>query len=320
MKLNWSSALLASVALLAPAVAANAQLPGPVVFSPGVISGSANDASPAFTPDGKTVYFSREGSILVSHRRGDRWSTPEIASFSGQWRDAEPAMSPDGSFLIFASSRPITEGGGALDGSWGGQTYRGHGGNLWKVQRRGSGWGTPIRLPDVVNRGTAIFAPAIVADQSLYFMEATKTTKFHLLRSQYKDSTYQEPVPLAFTGAWSDVDPVVAPDESFMIFPSNRPPLLGANHNLFIAFRESGQWGDPKLMVVQGIDSSVDVNEARMGPDHHTLYFSTGQRTPIIYPRTRAAAERDGRRIQEWDNGLLNIWQIDATSWIQTRR
>jgi WD40-like Beta Propeller Repeat len=31
----------------------------PRIFAPGVISGSAHDASPAFTPDGKTAYFSR---------------------------------------------------------------------------------------------------------------------------------------------------------------------------------------------------------------------------------------------------------------------
>ncbi|MEP6617789.1 MAG: hypothetical protein ABJE47_00680 [bacterium] len=319
MRLRLLSALLASVAPI-PAAVINAQVPRPVVFSPGVISGSANDAAPAFTPDGNTIYFSREGSILVSHRRGAGWSRPEIAPFSGQWRDTEPAISPDGSVLIFASSRPIADGGGALDGSWGGQTYKGRGGNLWRVQRHGSSWGTPIRLPDVVNRGTAIFAPAIVADQSLYFMEATMTTKFHLLRSQYRDGRYEEPVPLAFTGPWSDVDPVVAPDESFMIFPSNRPPLLGANHNLFIAFRESGKWGEPRPMVIEGIDASVDVNEARMGPDHRTLYFSSGQRLPIAYPRTRATAKQDGRRIQDWDNGLLNIWHIDATSWIQARQ
>ena len=51
--------------------AAAAQGSPPQIFSPGVISGPANDLSPAFTPDGKTVFFTRSNSsqstILVSH-------------------------------------------------------------------------------------------------------------------------------------------------------------------------------------------------------------------------------------------------------------
>ena len=286
-----------------------------------MISGPANDASPAFSPDGSTVYFSREGAILVSRRRHGRWSKPEIASFSGKWRDTEPAMAPDGSFLVFASSRPLAEGGAVLDGSWGGQTYQGRGGNLWRVQRRGIGWGEPTRLPDIINRSTAIFAPAIVNDQSLYFMEATMTTKFRIYRSQYRNGVYQEPEPLPFSGvAWSDVDPVVAPDESFMVFPSTRPPVVGNNHALFIVLREDRHWGEPRLLESDISGASSDEIEARLSPDHRTLYFSSDRRTPLAFPRTRETARRDDRRIQEWDNGLLNIWQVDLSPWIAPKR
>jgi len=76
------------------------------VFAPGIISGPGNDAAVAFTPDGETLYVTRQHTILVSHRRGDTWSEPEVAPFSGRWGDAEPAIAPDGSFLIFASNRP----------------------------------------------------------------------------------------------------------------------------------------------------------------------------------------------------------------------
>ena len=191
---------LAAIAIALPFHAAAADPPfHPAVFAPGVISGPANEASPAFSPDGKTVYFSRGGAIMVSRLAPGRWSKPQIASFSGQWRDTEPAMAPDGSFLIFASSRPAADGGSVLDGSWGGHIYKGSGGNLWKVQRQGAGWSPYTRLPAIINRSTAIFSPAVVADYSLYFMEATMTTKFRLYRSQYKNGTYQEPEPLPFS-------------------------------------------------------------------------------------------------------------------------
>jgi Tol biopolymer transport system component len=292
----------------------------PAVFAPGVISGPANDASPAFSPDGSTVYFSREGAILVSHRRRGLWSKPEIASFSGKWRDIEPAMAPDGSFLVFASNRPLTEGGSALDGSWGGQNRKGRGGNLWKVQRQGNGWGEPTRLPDIINRGTAIFAPAVVNDYSLYFMEATMTTKFRIYRSQYRNGVYQEPEPLPFGGAaWSEVDPAVAPDESFMVFPSTRPPMVANHQALFIVFREHGHWGEPRLMEAGVSGASSDEIEARLSPDHRTLYFSSDRRTVLAFPRTREKAKRDNQRIQKWDNGLLNIWQVDLSPWLDPK-
>jgi hypothetical protein len=53
--------------------------PAPEIFSPGVISGPANDGSPTFAPDGNTVYFTRStaawGVILESHKsQGSRRS------------------------------------------------------------------------------------------------------------------------------------------------------------------------------------------------------------------------------------------------------
>src|SRR5690348_7760990 len=114
----FAVAVSASLACLAATPAA------PQVFAPGVISALANASAPASPPDGKTVYFTRgNGSdydILVSHYDGRRWSTPEIAPFSGQWRDLEPAMAPDGSYLIFASSRPQPGSSTPPDGSWAG--------------------------------------------------------------------------------------------------------------------------------------------------------------------------------------------------------
>ena len=100
-----------------------AQAVEPELFGPGIISGPVADAAPAFSPDGRTVYFHRSGvamagTILVSRLQAGVWSRPEVASFSGQWQDIEPAMSPDGQYLIFSSNRPVVGGGKVLDGLW----------------------------------------------------------------------------------------------------------------------------------------------------------------------------------------------------------
>ena len=152
--------------------AANAQTAasaGVQIFAPGVVSGVANEDSAAFTPDGDTVFFDRiswpNAAILVSHRAHGAWSAPVIAPFSGQWLDHDPAMAPDGSFIVFSSNRPDKDGGKALDAVMAnGKVATGSGGHLWRVERKGSGWGKPWLLPDAVNSCSRTYAPSVVAD------------------------------------------------------------------------------------------------------------------------------------------------------------
>src|ERR1700756_3406892 len=99
-------------AVLGALTSAHAATPAvvPEVFEPGIISGPAHDSAPAFSPDGREVYFTRSSSslsvIMVSRRIAQGWSEPGIAPFSGEWLEMEPAFSPDGRFLVYASNRP----------------------------------------------------------------------------------------------------------------------------------------------------------------------------------------------------------------------
>lgn len=288
----------------------------PEIFAPGVISGPANDAGPTFTPDGASVYFFRNNGddydILVSHRHSGHWSTPLIAPFSGRWRDLEPAMAPDGSYLIFASSRPVLADEQAIDGSWGGQDYPGRGGNLWRVDRDGPRWSKPTRLPDTVNRSNAVFSPSVAANGTLYFMEASgEGQRFHLFYSSLRAGQYQPPQALPFTiEAYGDFDPAIAPDESFIVFTSNRPPAPPGKSRLFIALRTGDVWGQP-VSLPETINKHGGIIESHLGPDGHTLYFSSKYVVPVVYPKDAAMARRSLAQMAEWNNGSGNIWRID---------
>ena len=300
------SALVFSAAVMAdtPNVAT------PAVFAPGVISGPAHDSAPAFAPDGNTVYFSRsEGkrsTILVSHRQDGRWSTPATAPFSGQWSDMEASMSPDGRFLVFISNRPKSGGGKPLDGFFMGRSFPGGGGNLWMVRCEGDGWSAPVRLPDAINRSDSTFAPSVAADGTLYFMRPADDPKhFRLYRAAFVHGAYQQPQPLPFSdGTVTDVDPAVAPDESFVVFGSSRPPARQID--LFIAFRDGEHWGTP-IHLGDVVNSAGSDAEARLGPDHRTLYFASDRLSELAVGVTRA----------DWDNGKYNIWQVPLASWLE---
>jgi Tol biopolymer transport system component len=268
----------------------------PTPFAPNLFPDSTQAIAPAFSLDCHTVWYTNinaSGQFIVTSRyeRG-QWTPPTPASFSGTWRDLEGAMSPDGSFLIFASSRPFTPGAKPPDGFWGGQSHPGRGGNLWRVDRKGNEWSAPVRLSEVVNQGTNVFSPSVVADGSLYFM--TRGAKsFEIYRSQFSGGHYQRPELAPFSDEqWSNVDPTVAPDESFAVFSSNRPPTAQGDQDLFIVFRVDGKWGVPVSLGPE-VNSPAGETEAHLAPDGHTLFFSS----------TRSGPNR--------------IYRVDLTPWLK---
>ncbi len=234
----------------------------------------AHDASPAFSPDGNTVVFARGSGaarrLFAAHRHDGVWSAARHVAFSDRWMDLEPAMAPDGHYLVFISNRPAHGTGKPLDGAWGGQAWPGRGGNLWRVDRVGDGWGTPVRLPDNVNASSTTFSPAVANDGSVYFMRANPADgSFRLYVSRREHGRYQDAVALALgTGAGcSDFDPAVAPDQSFLVFSSDRPPAPANGNDLFIAFARPGGWSTP-------VDLGLAGNEARLGADRTMLYYT----------------------------------------------
>ena len=240
----------------------------------------SGDASPAFDPDGRSVVFSRGSSPAVrlyqSNRNGDGWSPAQALPFSTQWQDIEPAMAPDGSSLVFISNRPEQKGGAALDGFFNGQRFPGRGGNLWQVTRTKDGWGEPRRLPSLLNTNSSVFAPALAADGTLYFMrtdpDADGKGAFRLFRSRFVGGRYQAPQALPFSdGVTGDFDPAVSPDQSYLVFSSQRAPATAAGSELFIAFARGDGWSAPQPLGVAGI-------EARLSPDRSTLYYNAPDR------------------------------------------
>jgi WD40-like Beta Propeller Repeat len=329
--LAWRKAILlcglvgvSTVMLDSGSASAAAATNSPKLFAPGNVSGPADDLSPAFSPDGKAVYFTRgnnsASTILLSTQIQGHWSAPTIASFSGQWNDIEPAMAPDGSHLVFSSNRPIDAQGSVLDATYNGKVAAGGGGNLWRVDRRGERWASPKRLPEAINSGTAVFSPSIAGDGSLYFMRQDgRTGTFHLFRSAYRSGNYQEPEPVNVGDPTTEeVDPAIAPDESFMVFTSNHP----ARHDqkrLMIAFHDKLGWAAPQDLGDEVNEAGNNI-EARLGSDHRTLYFSTNTVPPVSFPRSLDRARSDLTDMLVWANGRQNIWYVSLASWIDRDR
>src|SRR5579871_197276 len=312
MSRGWSSAIFICLfACMSFADSANQSLPTPEIFSPGIISNPANDGAPTFSPDGNTLYFTRSTArwsiILESKRIHGQWSRPTIASFSGEWSDSSPAMSPDGSYLIYVSVRPTATPGMPTN------TATPRNSHIWRVNRTGNGWNTPVELPESVNFCPAIFRPSVAADGTIYFTAMAENGKnLSLFRAKYENGTYQKAEPLSFSdGTLKDVDPEIAPDQSFLIFSSRgRWSDENAHEHLFIVRNKGGVWGaiEPIRYSGDNANGSRDDNDPRLGPDHKTIYFSSDRAVPVHFPRTKVQAQQDFERMESWDNSNSNIW------------
>ena len=251
----------------------------PVLFQPETAWPGGDDSAPAFTPDGKTVFFTHRGStitIMMATLHNGIWSQPQVASFSGRWRDIEPTMAPDGSYLVFVSNRPAKTGSAPLTGYFGGQSQPGKGGNIWRVDRKGNGWGEPVRLPDIINSNSAIYSPAVAGDGSIYFNQPDPVTrKSHVYRAQAKNHGFEAPIALSISdGTHPGYDVAVAPDESFLVFSASRVPAAKDQSLLFVAFRRNNKWTEPQVL-----DPHLDGLEARLSLDLETLYFEADDAT-----------------------------------------
>jgi Tol biopolymer transport system component len=275
--------LLLAVLLLATASTA------PERFTPFAIPAGSFLQDPAFTPDGTSLFLTRidpngDHTIVVSTLHGGTWSTPAVAPFSGQWRDLATVFSADGNEIIFASNRPAKDGGQPIDAFFGGKLRPKRGGNLWSVRREGDSWGTPVRLPDAVNSSTTVFSPALAADGTLYFMHPSgPKNSFHLFIAKPEAGVYRssEPAPFSNGPENSDFDPTVAPDNSFVIFISNRPPSRPGTADIFITFRHGDTWTTPEDMD-RSIDPNGDAIEPRLSPDMKTLYYTAGDPSTLM--------------------------------------
>ncbi len=224
----------------------------PEIFAPAIISTDGYEFAITFSPDGKELYFTRrEGEknyptnyLMVCRYENNRWTEPEIGSFSGQYFDFESHISPDGQKLYFGSLRPKPAGIQAEGG-------------IWFLEKTDHGWGEPRFLDAPINNGFAMYVTS-AKNGNLYYTGADG-----LYCSFYRNGEYSEPEKLRdenneyFSGAHT----FIAPDENYLIFDSD-PGLV-------ISFRkEDGTWTKIKEMgIIPNMCPSVS-------PDGKYLFFA----------------------------------------------
>jgi Tol biopolymer transport system component len=287
--------------------ASDKPLSEPAVFGAGLISTGDYESHPAFTPDGKTLYFLRSTpnfslwTILVSRFEGGRWRTPEVAPFSGQYSDADPFLTHDGARLYFISNRPAAgKSKPDLD--------------IWMTERAGAGWGAPKNLGAPVNSAGSEWYPTLAADGAIYFGSDREGGKGRtdIYRARLVGGSYAEAENLGdvINTQFNEFEPLVAPDQSFLIFMCGGRPDSRGGFDLYISYNRGGAWTKP-VNLGDKINSAGNEYSPAISPDGR-YFFWTSTRGFADKPLDRRLDYRGlMTRLRSPGNGLGDIYQID---------
>jgi hypothetical protein len=215
------------------------------VFAPGIVSTEVFEAFGVFTPDMQEFYFVRgdkenkKHNLLVIRNIDNRW----IKSVVGP-RKGEPFITPDGKTMHL------------------GRRY---------IERTSNGWS------EVKNLGAPYQDMPIMrltaSSKGTYFFD--KASRDGVIRySKIVEGKRTEPEVLGpeINSGKLTAHPYIAPDESYLIWDSEKEGGYGES-DLYISFREEdGSWGSA-INFGSGVNSEVDDAFGNVTPDGKYLFF-----------------------------------------------
>ena len=243
----------------------------PVVFAPGIISTSTPEGATSFSPDGSFLLFARARAepdgILISEQIDGVWSKPRRVSFSAGRHDWDFTLAPDGKTALVASARSDEDGGAPLEDH-----------RIWASKRNGREWSVPIVLAPPVNAGQHDSYPWLAADGTLYFFSNRDggLGRGDIYRAEDWDggSASVENLSAPVNGPHHEVDPFIAPDESYLIFCSDRPAGFG-KADIYVSFRTVGEgWSEP-INLGNRVNTAADEYIPSVTPDGRYFFFTS---------------------------------------------
>jgi Tol biopolymer transport system component len=218
--------------------------------------------------DGNEIYFAQWGGepmsrIMYSKIENGHWLEPRNIEITGKFRDWDQNLSPDGKRIYFCSYRPVNDGGKPKEDS-----------DIWVTEKIDNQWSEPKNLGMPVNSNGEEVHPSIAENGNLYFFGRDNTI-LDIYFAKYENGHYLEPVKLGneINSEFLELDPFIAPDESWLIFQSNRNGGFG-KMDLYISFKDkaNNKWTDA-INMGKVINSESAEYTGRLSLDKKYFFF-----------------------------------------------
>jgi Tol biopolymer transport system component len=266
----------------------------PRVFGDGSISTELPEFGMSFSPDGERAYFNRmpadrSAMFAVEARFADgKWQAAVPVTFvDSSARNVDLFVTPDGSEVLFSSTRATEAGKPKTDF------------DTWSVPRAPDGWGTAVHLAVPPNSPAQDVFVSATRTGTLYFASDRAGNNDIYRAARTAAGQYAEPERLSVVNTpASESNPLIAPDESFLIFVSERPEGVGGA-DLYVATRVHGTWTTPRNLGAP-VNSPYADFAPGLSPDGKYLFF-TSERPGVV--KDSVAGRRPG-----------DIWQVEIAT------
>jgi Tol biopolymer transport system component len=228
----------------------------PKVFAPGIVSVENRfEYGNTFSPDGKEFFYAvnvgQKPEIHVVKFENNAWTKPVILINHEQYGYNDPFLTPDGKRLFFISDRASDGNGPKKDI------------DIWFIERTRSGWTEPVNAGKEINSNKNEYYISFTKNGKMYFSSNGETSaendkNYDIKTSAYKNGQFQrsEVLGAAINSANYEADVFIAPDESYIIYCSERPAGKGTG-DLYISFKDNGGAWQPAKIMDAGISTDA---------------------------------------------------------------
>ncbi len=282
----------------------------PALFAPGLVSTGAQELSLCTSPEADEIYYFVTGAafnpriIMETRLEASGWTTPrEVSFFSKDRSDSYPFVAPDGQSIYFCSNRTGADG-----------EPSGHHPVIWVADRVGEGWGEPRKLKFGDEDSALGTYPSVAANGNLYFNGGSDAGGSDIFVSRFDGEHYGEPENLgeSVNSEAGDFHPYIAPDESYILFDSQREEGGRGSNDLYFSLRnDDGTWGEAQNL---GDDVNTEFGDMRpfVTADGLYLFFASSRPIAREFPDTPLDFDEAGNLVNGPGNRLQDIYWVSA--------
>jgi hypothetical protein len=246
----------------------------PELFAPAILPTEDNEHLYGFFNNGTLFFFDRTPadleewtpSVYRMELKEGKWTQPNASPYRGKpWYHYYPEA-PEGKQVYFAWKGSLDDRTSSADV------------NIWRVRKTAGGWTEPHKLSSPVNSPDLDTYPSVTDDGTLYFFSNREggLGGHDIYRSPQTNGQHLtvENLGAPINTEYDELDPFIAPDESYLIFCSKTLNGYGG-FDLYITFKKRDRTWTKPVNMGEGINTSAYDWVPRVTQDGKYFFFNS---------------------------------------------